>query len=566
MKGAPNPLYELEELRAILAKAALIGSDAELDVVPYPTGFARRSAYRRAHYLVRSKQTAVCHLIAGKSLERLHVRAKNFSTACPKLACRPLLYHAGKSADYLCLEHFSGESLDVAVQGGRCSAAEWLDTARRAQELLESTSQPSSPDRLQEEVDLLVKDAGTFPGFSNLDAQLLAELVRPLLQEVAADGPLVERWSTGDFVGRNLLVDAAGNLRLVDYEYAARTHFGRSDWLRLVQFSALPAGVDLATIKELQFAQRTAYEVYLWLHQLSLLREAEPSDELQQHIAFTVQNLFAAIQRENGRKSPAQAHSFLIGSLIDQKLVADAIVQQRTAWAKSLEVDLEKARAALATQAGLVEERSAWAKSLDQELRAARQNLEKLAAEYTERTTWAKLLETDLTKARAAHLQQAQLAARLGAELAALDNPCGALAALFPEGADRDRVAILEQSLRALVDLRRDVAAKNAAINAGIATTLGAKLDGEIAESDARRLAAALADAQLHVDGLLRHTEQLQQSINSLHGTQRETEAALGQKAEQLNASIAELQAVRTELARYETRLICRLAARKSQS
>jgi hypothetical protein len=77
------------------------------------------------------------------------------------------------------------------------------------------------------------------------------------------------------------------------------------------------------------------------------------------------------------------------------------------------------------------------------------------------------------------------------------------------------------------------------------------------------RLAAALADAQLHVDSLLEHAAQLQDSLNRVQATNQEMEIVLREKERGLSSSIAELQVTRTELARYESRLICRLAARR---
>jgi ABC-type transporter Mla subunit MlaD len=145
-----------------------------------------------------------------------------------------------------------------------------------------------------------------------------------------------------------------------------------------------------------------------------------------------------------------------------------------------------------------------------------------------------------------------------------VDKACKALAAFIPGDPEWDRVAIVERSLQILVDLRREVSAKNVATNAAAAATLSAQLASEIAESNACRLAAAVADAQLHVDGLLQHAARLQDSLNRAQATNQETENALREKEHRLSSSIAELQATRQELARYESRLICRLAARPS--
>jgi hypothetical protein len=98
-----------------------------------------------------------------------------------------------------------------------------------------------------------------------------------------------------------------------------------------------------------------------------------------------------------------------------------------------------------------------------------------------------------------------------------------------------------------IANLHRDLAVKNAEIHAGIAINIGTELRAEMAESDALRLTTALKEAQLYLDGLLLHTAGLQQRSNSLAAAKQDVD-------QQLNSSIAELQATRMELARYETR------------
>ena len=45
------------------------------------------------------------------------------------------------------------------------------------------------------------------------------------------------RWSTGDLAARNILVNKNNDFRIVDCEYAWKTHFHQEDWVRLSKFS-----------------------------------------------------------------------------------------------------------------------------------------------------------------------------------------------------------------------------------------------------------------------------------------------------------------------------------------
>ena len=45
------------------------------------------------------------------------------------------------------------------------------------------------------------------------------------------------RWSTGDLAARNILVNKNNDFRIVDCEFAWKTHFHQEDWVRLSKFS-----------------------------------------------------------------------------------------------------------------------------------------------------------------------------------------------------------------------------------------------------------------------------------------------------------------------------------------
>ncbi len=511
------------------------------------------------------------------------------------------------------------------------------------------------------------------------------------------------------------------SLRLIDYEYAESTHFSSGDWLRVVEFSILPPGLDRGTIPAVTSRRVPWREVHFWLHHLMQLKQAELTDAARQHVGEAVgrllqafsqiapatggkgqSSLLLALAGENHRQTHQQleerstwarsldgelqaarqnytklaaefeARTAWAKSLESElekmretlsssiwarakSLEADLestrstlaeqakLVEERTAWAKSLDADLENARATLAEQAKLgdertawaqrlddeltqaraeiarrqhehehnlswaksletdvqnarsafaeqmkvVDERTAWAHQLDGELQAARQNYTKLAAEFEERTTWARSLEAELREVRALYQQQTQMVAQLNdergrlhgeisslvelkvkieSELAEIKDACAALAAAIPTSLEKGEPAVLQQGLQNLMDLRRDLAASNADLNTAKASILETTLRAETGESTARRLDAALSDAQQHIEGLIRHAEELQQRFNALGELKTRTDDVLREKELQLVASAAELQATQNELSRYESRLICRLMARRPDS
>jgi len=333
--------YDLSELRTNLVAASLLAPEAVLTLEEYKPTFLRRDSLRRWHYRINSGQRVLCHLVVGLGLSEVHTRAEGLAAACPELVCRPLLFwQKADGMGFLCLEHFEGESLDFLVAQGRCPASRWLEFVRHAQILLEQTSQPSTESHLIREVEALVDEACSFPGFSAFDERLLREVAQPAILTGALQGPLTRRWSNGDFVGRNLLVNTQGNLRLIDYEHATLTHFGSGDWLRLLPMSTLPDGFNESTVQEITTARQSWAEVHCWIHQLALLKAVEPTPAVMQHVADVAGWLFSALGRAQAVTPTTQSHSLLIRLSTEHHERTATWLRQCTAWAKSLEREI----------------------------------------------------------------------------------------------------------------------------------------------------------------------------------------------------------------------------------
>lgn len=263
------------------------------------------------------------------------------------------------------------------------------------------------------------------------------------------------------------------------------------------------------------------------------------------------------------------------------------LVEERTAWARSLETELNRLRDEFAAQSKLVAERSAWGKSLEQELDSTRRFLTDLTAEHAERTAWAKSLDIELQTTRTAHREQTLLLEELAAEkarqvseiarvqserdslagrLAEIKDASDRLAGALSTNPAKAEPAILADSLLELFSLRRQLHEKTAELRAEAALKREATLARDIAKTELARLTTALRDAQLHLDGLLRHTAHLHELVNGLGAGKAELEATVHRQGLQIDSISAALEITRAELARYEGRWLCRLGARMSPS
>lgn len=160
---------------------------------------------------------------------------------------------------------------------------------------------------------------------------------------------------------------------------------------------------------------------------------------------------------EYRQHSPSQANTTLNLQLeLEAQRSAERRAAEMLAWARTLESDLEQARAFATQLEGMVEERTAWARSLEEELVAARDVLSLREQMLSDRTAWAQSLDAQLIQARdyVTELQvQHEGVARWGrsmeAALASAREEMGALTAQLKNmteahGAAVDKIAALE--------------------------------------------------------------------------------------------------------------------------
>ena len=162
---------------------------------------------------------------------------------CEGLPCDrvpTVLFASMDGLDFLAVEFFAGQSLESWVASGRMSPQSALAHASALFRVLESTAEQSSPDAVRSELKCLFDQALASSAFGEVDGRFLRTFVFPLIETGALARPARSCWSNGDWVARNILIDEHGHGRLIDYEFAARTHFLEEAGWRWCTFSALP--------------------------------------------------------------------------------------------------------------------------------------------------------------------------------------------------------------------------------------------------------------------------------------------------------------------------------------
>jgi CII-binding regulator of phage lambda lysogenization HflD len=101
-----------------------------------------------------------------------------------------------------------------------------------------------------------------------VDKSFLDTVVFPFIREGIFQASPMLRWTNGDFIERNMFLDSAGGAKLIDYEFAAFTHFYGEDWIRFEEFSQLSDSVK-KRIKNKPFTSENWLSVYFWLRQIA---------------------------------------------------------------------------------------------------------------------------------------------------------------------------------------------------------------------------------------------------------------------------------------------------------
>lgn len=258
-----------EHLAARLRAAGLVEESAIVNLTLHRPAYPRAPECARWSYRVVVGGVARYHLTVAADLSDSATRARDFAQACPAIACRVLAYLHDATPELLVGEHFDGESLDELVLRGDCSAQDWLAATRSVRAVLEATDAASDPAALRAEIDSWVQPIQTLGAIPAADLARLAAV----LHAPAAAG-LRTQWTNGDFTGGNVLLDRQGDVRLVDPEFATRTHFPANDWRRLLQFSVLPNGVNTDSVPECAPHRHPAADIAFWLQHLALLARA----------------------------------------------------------------------------------------------------------------------------------------------------------------------------------------------------------------------------------------------------------------------------------------------------
>ena len=236
---------------------------------------ATRSAWR-----VTLPTGASAKLTLGSDLGLIATRQTALAAACPSIAAAPLFFAKLPSGDALAESFFSGETLEKAANAAQLPAATLSAALAQVSQALALTEQASSEMARAAEWQAWCQQVVALAAWQPTEKVTLAELILPALYQRLTQTPSTTRWSNGDFLPANILVQASGAVRLIDAEHATRTHFYREDAVRFNLLS--PAARSQPALFRAHLPDPgPAWHLYFWLRQLQLEAEHNAADYIQ---------------------------------------------------------------------------------------------------------------------------------------------------------------------------------------------------------------------------------------------------------------------------------------------
>lgn len=232
---------------------------------PLPGNPERQDHLTLRRFVVSSRAGAMALLTVGHDLSELRQRSALFSAAYPDLACPVFAHGSAEGEDLLLAEYFDGISAVHALAKPKVGADGVLAALQLVARRFEQAIQPSTRDAAVEELRGLCSHILQIEYWTAADRGFLTNVVFPFAEQHLISHQPCRRATNGDFTLGNILLNAGGAIRIIDYEQAAATHFFAEDWLRLTYWHA-PEGIRQFAFK--QISELTGASLYLWLKQL----------------------------------------------------------------------------------------------------------------------------------------------------------------------------------------------------------------------------------------------------------------------------------------------------------
>jgi glycosyltransferase involved in cell wall biosynthesis len=198
---------------------------------------SEKNIVRKRFYKLNLTDSESIYLTYGLELNHQYEKSKALYEVIPAYTCKPLFLTIKDEYSLFGQEFFEGQAIDDLYNECKIEECEVTKILTKIHSLFQNLEKPSSIESANEEFKGFCKTILENKLFSEVDFQILDKEIFPqILSWIEKTNPTI-RWSTGDLAARNILVNKNNDFRIVDCEFACKTHFHQEDWVRLSKFS-----------------------------------------------------------------------------------------------------------------------------------------------------------------------------------------------------------------------------------------------------------------------------------------------------------------------------------------
>ena len=269
-----NTPYALtaKNIKEALLRQKIISDINEINIYAKPIHRLRDWQSQVHHFIIYDGHKPILYLEISPNLIDRFQQTRNFSEAFPEHTLAPIHFFQDYSLDFLCHDYFNGKPIREALEK-RILPEERIS---KLFNLLIKNLQ-NEEQKCKDNNEGPVKELNSLFEKIRSIKVLPKDVVNKFDNEIF---PLLEknldtiitptyRWTNGDFIDRNLLINKSGKIVIIDTEFAQKTHFPKEDWMRFNVFSSIQEKFRTANLLP-QGPELSWYSLYFWTRQLML--------------------------------------------------------------------------------------------------------------------------------------------------------------------------------------------------------------------------------------------------------------------------------------------------------
>ncbi|MAV28584.1 MAG: hypothetical protein CMF43_02125, partial [Legionellales bacterium] len=263
--------------------------------------------------------------------EKIFEKANAIYELIPSIVVKPLFAVKDGSALLLAQEWFDGHALDEAFSMGIVPEKKIEETLVKLESSFKNLETESTIENAIIELNGFQEETLQNEYIKQTDQKILNDFIFPKLKNDLAIHASTVRWSGGDLIPSNILINERNEFRMVDFEFARKTHFHEEDWLRMYLFCN-------DEFRKTDFVQRKFQEVHPLFHSYFLIRQIMLNKVIHEKPSHINNIEFSLEELSSGRNLSSTKKDVRIRDFVN----LSSLVYEQLCYKAQLEIELKR--------------------------------------------------------------------------------------------------------------------------------------------------------------------------------------------------------------------------------